>query len=406
MPFFDGAREFIHIQKGKGNKIVIVSDSHPKYVKPVCEELGCDCVCLAKKPNTLELSSFLDSNLEYKRMVQAGNAIFIGDTVLDIELSRRLGLPSIWILQYRVTDDIKDCVNKVGDEMAILKMGPTYAVKSFAEINEIIDNPIDNLYVLESIFNDGKSLKSIKYSQNKFRDKSFTAIRCLARQESGICDKYARADKYYQMSLAKRSQELVKLLANGVSRFLNQPEVSNLKWDYITYITDKQTTIPLNKMKEIFDLIETPIAKIKLLAWSESVKESIRSKNLYDDRKDFLEKNLMINEEITREQTCTNNVIKNKYDILDKNIIVIDDQLTTSATAWHIIHKLKEKGARNILFIALFQMILPIESDVLCPRCGKPMFIKIRRLDGHKFYSCTPPQFRGNGCGFVKDIQN
>ena len=87
-----------------------------------------------------------------------------------------------------------------------------------------------------------------------------------------------------------------------------------------------------------------------------------------------------------------------------KNIIVLDDQLTTSATAWHVIRKLKEKGAKNILFIAMFQMILPVNDGVVCPKCGKPMLVKIRRSDGHRFYSCTPPEYRGEGCGFIQDI--
>jgi predicted amidophosphoribosyltransferase len=87
-----------------------------------------------------------------------------------------------------------------------------------------------------------------------------------------------------------------------------------------------------------------------------------------------------------------------------KNIIVLDDQLTTAATAWHVIRKLKEKGARNVLFIAMFQMTLSVNNGMICPRCGKPMLIKIRRTDGHRFYSCTPPEYRGDGCGYIQDI--
>lgn len=74
-------------------------------------------------------------------MVDSGDCVFIGDTALDIELGRRIGVLTIWILQYQITDEIKNEKDKVGDEMASLKMGPTYTVKSFAEIQKIIDLP-------------------------------------------------------------------------------------------------------------------------------------------------------------------------------------------------------------------------------------------------------------------------
>ena len=95
---------------------------------------------------------------------------------------------------------------------------------------------------------------------------------------------------------------------------------------------------------------------------------------------------------------------QSQISLKDKSIIVLDDQLTTGATAWHVIRKLKEKGVRNVLFIAMFQMILPVHNNVICPHCGKPMLIKMRRSDGHKFYSCTPPEYRGEGCGYIQDI--
>ena len=98
------------------------------------------------------------------------------------------------------------------------------------------------------------------------------------------------------------------------------------------------------------------------------------------------------------------NEIEQPISLKEKNIIVLDDQLTTAATAWHVIRRLKSQGAKNILFIAMFQMILAVKNeDVLCPGCGKPMILKIRRNDGHRFYSCTPPKFGGNGCGKIID---
>lgn len=225
LPFFSGAKEFIQKRQHVGDIILIVSDSHPKFVKPISKHLGCDCVSLADKPNSSKLFSYLESHSDCKKMLELGDCILIGDTALDIELGRRIGIPTIWILPYIATEEIKNDKDKVGDEMACLKMGPTYSVKSFEEIHQIIDDPINNLYILESIFAGGISSKVIRYSQNRFMDGSYAAVRCLARQESGICDKYARADKYYQISNPDRPIELVENFAKSISSFLNQPAV-------------------------------------------------------------------------------------------------------------------------------------------------------------------------------------
>lgn len=404
LPFFPGAKEFLQMQKQKGNSVLIVSDSHPRYVEPICKYIKCDCVSLADKPNKTKLFSYLDTHPAYKELVEHGDSVFIGDTALDIELGRRIGVPTIWLLPYQITEEIKNDKDKVGDEMASLKMGPTYVVKSFAEIQQILDDPINNLYSIESSFAGGGSSKAIKYSQNRFVDGSYAALRCIARQESGVCDKYARADKYYLIANPNRSAELLANLAKGVSSYLGQPTVANQGWDYITYMTDKQTTVPQNKMKEIFDMIETPIPKVQLLKWSDTVNGSLRNRNLYSERRDFLERYLSVDVADAEEQGLFLTDNESKLNIRGKNIIVIDDQLTTSATAWYVIHKLKAKGAKNVLFIALFQMVLCVVSDVLCPNCGRPMDIKIKRSDGHKFYSCTPSHYGGDGCGYIMNI--
>ena len=231
-------------------------------------------------------------------------------------------------------------------------------------------------------------------------DGSYATVRCLARQESGLCDKYARADKYYLIANPDRPADLVASVAKGISFFLNQPAVTNQGWDYISYLTDKQTTVPRNKMKEIFEMIETSIPKISLFKWADVVAGSLRNMNFYKERRDFLEQYLSVD---VADQGILQKNNDNRLNINGKNIIVIDDQLTTSATAWYVIHKLKAKGAKNILFIALFQMILSVESNVLCPNCGKQMSVKIRRNDGYKFYSCSPPKFGGEGCGCTID---
>ena len=87
-----------------------------------------------------------------------------------------------------------------------------------------------------------------------------------------------------------------------------------------------------------------------------------------------------------------------------KNIIVLDDQLTTGATAFEIRKKLEEQNVGNILIVTLFYMSLLVLDDKICPRCGKPLVIKTNRKKGTKFYSCQPLQFGGDGCGYIENI--
>ena len=84
-------------------------------------------------------------------------------------------------------------------------------------------------------------------------------------------------------------------------------------------------------------------------------------------------------------------------------VIIIDDKFTSSATAYEICRQLRNSGTRNILFIALFYLILPV-SNKNCPHCGQPLALKIKKSNGAKFYSCVPPQFRGNGCGYIENL--
>ena len=312
---------------------------------------------------------------------------------MDIELGRHIGAMTIWFLPYIITDDIRDERDGIGDEMASKKMGPTFSAKTFAEIETILEAPLSNLYTIEAAFVGQTSTRAIRLNNNRYADGSYALIRCLARQEQGACDKYGRADKYYMMSNPERTQDFLKTLATGISNYINQPAIVQRGWDYFTYLTDKRTTVPPTKMKELFDLVETPVQKVQLLKWDDNVQGSLREQNLYRDRQAFLQKYLSIE--------CPGGT---RVDLTGKNVIVLDDQYTTGATAWHVIRKLKEQGVKNVLFLAMFQMVLPVNDDVVCPRCGKPMQIKIRRSDGHRFYSCTPPEYRGNGCGYTLDM--
>ena len=406
LPVINGAKEFIASRKSKGDSIVVVSDSHFKYVNPICRMLELDNVSLADKPNTKKLNDYLDLHPGYKVKVENKDTFFIGDTKLDIEIGRKIGAKTIWFLPYQITDEIKDERDGIGDEMLCRKMGPTYEARTFHEIETILDSPLENLYSIEAAFAGSQSYRSVKFSSNRYRDNSYACIRCLARQEQGACDIYGCGDKYFMTSNPQRTKEFLQTLANGISSYINQDAIKRQGWDYFTYITDKKSTSPPNKMKEIFDMVETSVHKFQLLKWADNVHGSLREQNLYSDRQAFLHNYLSVE----CPKVTTIDLFEQEHQttltLSGKSIIVLDDQLTTGATAWHVIRKLKEKGARNILFIAIFQMVLAVNNDILCPMCGKPMLLKMRRSDGHRFYSCIPTQYGGNGCGYIIDIPN
>ncbi len=403
VPIFTGGREFIVSRKEKGDNIVVVSDSHFRYVDPICDMLGVERVSLADKPNAQKIKRFLEAHPNYKQDIECGNCVVVGDTKLDIELGRHLGAMTIWFLPYRITEEIKNERDGIGDEMLCKKYGPTFVANTYDEVEKIIESPLSHLYSIEAAFANSTATRAICLNHNRYQDESYAYVRCLARQEQGACDKYARADKYYMISNPLRTQEFLHTLATGISNYINQISINN-DWDYFTYLTDKRTTTPANKMKEIFDMVETSIPKVQLLKWADDVQGSLREQNIYGDRQAFLQKYLSVQCPIEATIDMFGQEQQAPLSLAGKNIVVLDDQLTTGATAWHVIRKLKEKGAKNILFIAMFQMVLPVNNDVICPKCGQPMFVKIRRIDGHKFYSCIPPQFGGSGCGYIQDI--
>ena len=388
---FFGAREFIRDYKDAGHTIVMVSDSHPRYVSKFMTLLDLDGIYLADKPNTLKLNSFIASKLTIQSLLQdKSQCFFIGDTKLDIETGRRLGILTILLTQYSVKEENVNIRDGVGDKRGNQKMGPTFYAKNFEEVRGILNNPMGHLPSIEAAFSGFKSEKAIRFSDVKYRDDSFGIIRCLARQEQGACDQYARADKYFQISNQNRPQQFLQTLADGVKFYLDGVlSKRSYTWDLFTYLTDKSTTQPPNKMKEIFDLIDTTVPKQRIFRWIEQGQGSLRERNLYKERQEFLNQYLQVEESAS---------------LNGKSIIVLDDQLTTGATAFYAIKKLRELGAVNVMVIAMFQMILPVYTGKICPRCGKEMLIKIRRSDGNRFYSCTPSKFGGQGCGYVENL--
>lgn len=387
---FPGAIEFLNSFREAGHSIVLVSDSHPRYVSKFKVYFGLDGIDLADKPNTVKLMNYIASRSDLLALMQdRSQCFFIGDTKLDIETGRRLGIRTILLTQYNVSKEDIDWRNGIGDEQGSKKMGPTYYAKNFVEVASILNAPEQNLYSIEGVFAGAISRCAVKYYE-RYSDGSVDLICCLARQEQGTCDPYARADKYYQISNDKRSYDFLKALADGVKFYIDEVVSHTYEsWDAFTYITDKSTTQPPNKMKEIFDLVDTVIPKQIIFAWSEQVQGSLRDRYYYSERRDFLNQYLHIVDSV---------------DLNGKNIIVLDDQLTTGATAFYVIKMLHELGARNVMVIAMFQMILPVSDGKICPRCGQEMSIKIKHNDGKRFYSCVPKEFKGTGCGYIENI--
>jgi phosphoglycolate phosphatase-like HAD superfamily hydrolase len=389
IPLIKGAKEFIETQKIKGNIPIIVSDSHPKYVNKIASEIfNIDCISLTDKPNPQKTLSYIDSNTELKRLfLERDNFLMIGDSWLDIELGRRLNIRTVLANFYSITEiEERD---GIGQDWKSIKMGPTFYAKNFLELEHILDNQIDNLLALESIFQGGNSIKAVNFKEHRYSN-GFVAFRCLARQNDGECDRYARADKYYQIDNPNRTPEFLATLSKGAENYINHVlSFSKFEWDYFTFLTDKSTTTPPNKMKEIFDLVNVEIPKIQMFQWNENIEGNLRNRPDYKSRREFISKNLFIDKAIN---------------VKGKSVIILDDQFTSSATAYEISTQLRENGAKNILFIALFYLILPIESKA-CPNCGKALKIKIKKIDGKRFYSCLSPKFGGQGCGYIENIK-
>jgi phosphoglycolate phosphatase-like HAD superfamily hydrolase len=388
IPLFSGAKEFVEQQKEKGNLPIIVSDSHPRYVKKIATEIfNVDYISLTDKPNVQKTIGYIEKNdILRGSFTNKDNFLMIGDSWLDIELGRRLNVRTVLTKFYKATAiEERD---GIGQDWKPIKMGPTYCVKNFEDLYEVINNPIDNLLALESVFQGGNSSKAVDFKYQKY-DNGFTAFRCLSRQNDGECDRFARADKYYQIDNPNRTSQFLENLAKSAKNYINEVLTFNkYSWDYFTYVPDKSTTKPANKMKEIFDLVDTPVEKALLFKWNETIEGKLRNRPDYASRRNFISENLFF---------------INSFDIKGKSIIVLDDQFTSSATAYEISSQLRRNGAKNILFIALFYLILPIESKA-CPKCGKPLKIKIKKIDGKRFYSCMPPKFGGSGCGHIENI--
>lgn len=387
IPVINGAKEFVASLRNQGHTPIILSDSHPRYVNPISQQLfNLPALCLCDKPNTKKAIEYLTQN--GYNVNERENFIVVGDTWLDIELARALNLPSVLTQFYTAQEiDERDGIGKTWHQ---LKSGPTYVVKQFNQIFEILQNPISHLWAAEAIFQNINTAFAIRLNDLKANEQ-VTIFRSLGRQDVGECDKYGIATYYTEFQREGRPKETLVKLAASVKNFVDHVVASapQLRWDYISYVSDKASTNPPNKMRDFFDLIQVTIPKVRLLQWSDTVDGSIRNRVNYRERRNFIGQNLHI---------------ISGTDLTGKSIIVIDDQFTSGGTAYEVTDMLRKKGAKNILFLTLFFMTSSVSSNRNCSQCGKPMQLKIKKSDGSKFFSCTPPQFRGTGCGHIENI--
>lgn len=192
IPVINGAREFVASLRRQGHTPIVLSDSHPRYVNPICQQIfNVPSLCLCDKPNTNKTIDYLTQaghDIAFKE-----NFIVVGDTWLDIELARALNFRSILTQFYTAQEvDERDGIGKTWHQ---LKSGPTYVVKQFSQVFEILQNPLSHLWAAEAIFQNMNTACAIRLKDLKTNEQ-VRIFRSLGRQDVGECDKYGIATYY------------------------------------------------------------------------------------------------------------------------------------------------------------------------------------------------------------------
>jgi len=391
-----GAQEFVQSMKDAGHTIVVVSDSHHRWVEPVVRHHFNELpsISLCDKPNIDKVKFGLE---RLGIAVNRDESFVLGDTWLDIHMGRGLGIPTILIEQH--TPGSFDERDGTGQRQKNYKAGPTYTAKDFGEASTIIQDPLHNLLAVEAAFKGATSSVARRQEVDPFRkgtkDKWF--VRVLARQVDGECDHFDTTVFYREFERPDRRAEVLDKFSVAVESYLSRVfEYSEIDWHILTCIPDKVTTMPPDKMSALLELVsnrvESRLAKHQLFTWNPEVEGSIRSVPNRAQRTDFLRKNLFLADaaaELVR----------------GRNVVLLDDQYTTGATAEVARGLLQDAGAECVLFVALYQLIDGVDSDKPCPNCGKAMRLKVRRDGTGRFYSCVSPEYKGIGCGKIVNIE-
>jgi len=384
---YAGAVDFVNRLRAMGHNVFIITNSNRKYAETVRTLFGIEALPLADKPNKTKTVDFIRQKVG--NISFPDDAIVIGDTSKDIMLGRALNCPTVWLTLYPFSYERRH--DGAGDFSTALKSGATFRAHSYSEVLEILGNIYEHLYAIEAVISGSSSTRSIRIKKITFPDK-FVAYRSLGRQQGGEADRHAVIAQYKELHDENRTKETLNDLSIAMTNYLDHVVTSypQVQWDFITYVADKATTTPPNKMGEFFDLIKTPIKKEKLILWHPDVDGSIKTRKDRASRIEFVSKYTYLNQE---------------QDLKGKNIIIVDDQYTTGGTAAAIVSKFHDAGAKNVLFVTLFYLITTVMSDKVCPRCGQTLERKTRKKDYKDFLSCTPPEFRGNGCGYAENIE-
>lgn len=385
IPLIPGALQFVRSIKQMGHDVSIVSDSHGAYVERVAKQcFDVSCLALADKPNTARLRSFLRERFGFPDAASPEDFVMVGDTRLDVHLARALSIPSVSL--EHDAEDPGEPRAFYRSRVARIKDGATYYCRSYGEVLRVLQSPAPHRLVLE----DPAGRQSMRLLNERNKNGGYTMYRALGRQNQGLCDRYGGLVRYYEFQSVTRSSAFLAQISDDVSRYLSdviRAGARDFSWDYITCVADKASTKPPRKMADLLHSIDIPIPKAEFFSWSLTVEGSIRHYPTTEGRRRFVGEFVFF---------------RPGENLQGKNVIVLDDQYTTGATADSHVERLIEAGAANVLFIALFFIVSDVPSEMQCPRCGKITQIKFRKTDGRMFYSCTPREYNGSGCGWME----